>query len=195
MLEKLKIFIGSKIKISEEEILPILPYISLKKYSKDTFLIKEGEYCQFVGFLNSGLIRCYLYDDGKELTTQFIFENCFFTYLEGLLQAIPSHKNFRALEDCEALILKKSDLPKILELNPKFESIFRHLLFDESLMQIKANEAERKETPTERYLKFLQQFPSANNRIPIKFIASFLGIEPQSLSRIRRRLAQNTKVT
>jgi CRP-like cAMP-binding protein len=136
-----------------------------------------------------------LYDNGKELTTQFVFENCFFTYLEGLLQPIPSHKYFVALEDCEAIILKKADLPKILELNSKFESIFRHLLFDESLMQIKANEAERKETLTERYLKFLQQFPTANNRIPIKFIASFLSIEPQSLSRIRKRLSQNTKVT
>ncbi|MCP9755968.1 Crp/Fnr family transcriptional regulator [Lacihabitans sp. CCS-44] len=195
MLDKLKIFIRSKIEISDEEILQIQPYISTKNYSKNDFIIKEGEYCHFIGFLNSGLIRSYLHDDGKELTTQFIFENCFFTYLEGLLQEISSHKNFVALEDCEALILKKNDLPKILELNPKFESIFRHLLFDESLMQIKANEAERKETPTERYLKFLNQYPTANNRISIKFIASFLGIEPQSLSRIRKRLTQNTKVT
>lgn len=195
MLDQLKKFIKSKIEISDEEILQIEPYISLKKYSKNDFIIKEGEYCQFIGFLNYGLIRSYLHDNGKELITQFVFENCFFTYLEGLLQSIPSHKNFIALEDCEALILKKTDLPKILELSPKFEAIFRHLLFEESLMQIKANEAERKETPTKRYLKFLQQFPTASNRIPIKFIASFLGIEPQSLSRIRKRLAQSAKVT
>ncbi|GGD47909.1 cAMP-binding protein [Emticicia aquatilis] len=193
MFEKLKDFISSKVKISDDEILLVQPYLSVKKYSKNEFIIKEGNYCQFIGFLNSGLIRSFLYDNGKELTTQFIFENCFFTYLEGLLQPIPSHKNFVALEDCEAIILNKADLPKILELNPKFESIFRHLLFDESLMQIKANEAERKETLTERYLKFLQQFPTANNRIPIKYTASFLGIEPQSLSRIRKRLALGRK--
>lgn len=195
MLEKLKKFISSKIEISDEEISQIQPFIVVKKYSKNEFIIKEGEFCPFIGFLNSGLIRSYMHNDGKELTNQFIFENCFFTYLEGLLQPIASHKNFVALENCEALILKKDDLPKILEQNPKFESIFRQLLFDESMFQIKANEAERKETPSQRYLQFLQQFPTANNRIPIKYIASFLGIEPQSLSRIRKRLSQNTKVT
>jgi CRP/FNR family transcriptional regulator, anaerobic regulatory protein len=195
MLDNLFKFINSKIEISWAEISQIEPYITAKNYTKNDFLLKEGEYCPFIGFLNSGLIRSYILNDGKEMTTQFIFENCFFTYLEGLLQAVPSHKNFVALENCQTLTIKKTDLPEILNINPKFESIFRLLLFDESLLQIKTIESERKETPTERYLKFLKQFPTANNRIPIKFIASFLGIEPQSLSRIRNRLTQKAKVT
>lgn len=193
MLASLEKYITSKIEISSEEVLQIQPFILAKKFKKNDFIIKEGEYCHFIGFLNSGLIRSFLHDAGKELTTQFVFENCFFTYLEGLFETIPSHKNFVALEDCEAIFLRKSDLPKILEINNKFESIFRQLLFEESLLQIKTNENERKETPTQRYLNFLQQFPTANNRIPIKFIASYLGIEPQSLSRIRKRLTVSRK--
>lgn len=195
MIDNLKKYLANKIEISDEEILRITPYLSLKKYEKNEMILREGEYCQFIGFLNIGLIRNYLLVDGKELTTQFIFENCFFTYLEGLLEPQPSHKNFVALEYCEALLLKKNDLPKILELSPKFESVFRYLLYEESLLQMKANEAERKETPTQRYLAFLKQFPTTSNRISIKYIASYLGIEPQSLSRIRNRLAKNTKVT
>jgi CRP-like cAMP-binding protein len=194
MLEKLKRAINSKVEISDTEIAQIEPFLALRKYDKNELLLKEGEICSFVGFLNSGLIRCWSVDsNGKELTTQFIFENCFFTYLEGLLQPVPSHKNYIAIENCEAILLKKEHLQKVLEINPKFEAVFRLLLFDESLMQMEANENKRKESPAERYLKFLRQNPTASDRIPIKHIASFLGIEPESLSRIRKRLSKTRK--
>lgn len=191
MLKQLHIFLKSKIDFSEKELLELVPYISLKKYEKNELVIREGETFNFIGFLNRGLIRSYILDNGKELTSRFTFENCVFTYLEGLLDDRFSHKTFQALEYSEVLILKKDDLPKILSMNPKFESIFRILLFDESVMQIQNIEDERKETPTNRYLKFLKENPEIYNRLSIKDIASYLGIEPQSLSRIRKRLATN----
>lgn len=193
MLKQLHIFLKSKIDISENELLELVPYISLKKYEKNQLIIREGEPFNFIGFLNRGLIRSYILDDGKELTSRFTFENCVFTYLEGLLDDRFSHKNFQAIEYCEVLFLKKDDLPKILSLNPKFETIFRILLLDESVMQIQNIEAERKETPTDRYLRFLKENPEIYNRLSIKDIASYLGIEPQSLSRIRKRLATNNQ--
>lgn len=193
MLTQLSCFIKSKIDISDHEIEQILPFISLKKYKKNEIIIKEGEYFDFIGFLNLGLIRSYFQMDGKEITARFTFENCMFTYLESLFDNKLSHKNYQALEYCEALILKKDDISKILAINPKFESLFKILLYDESIIKLQSLEAERTETPTNRYLTFLKENPNSHNRLPIKYIASYLGIEPQSLSRIRGRLASDLR--
>lgn len=196
MFSRLRLFLNSKANISDEEFEKIQPLVFSKTVKKGDFIIRQSEYCHFIGFINSGLIRSwYINNLDKEITTQFIFEGCFFTYLEGLLDAIPSHKNMQALEDCDVLMIKKDKLPLILQTSPKFEIIFRLILLDDSLLNMQTSEDKQNETPQERYLKFLKQNPTANNRISIKYIASYLGIEPQSLSRIRKRITLQTKVT
>ena len=196
MFSRLKSFLNSKIVISDEELNQISSFVYLKSFKKNDFILRQGEYCSFIGFLNNGLIRSwYINGVGKEITTQFIFESCFFTYLEGLMEAIPSHKNLQALEDCTVLMMKKDQISVIFKANPKFETLFSLILLDDSLLNMQSNEGKQNDTPQERYLKFLKQYPTANNRIAIKYIASFLGIEPQSLSRIRKRMTLASKVT
>lgn len=149
-----------------------------------------GEYCRFIGFINSGLIIGTIIDDsGKEITCSFTFENCFFTYTEGISSNVPSHKNFTAFEDCEILILEKEKLPIIFAINQKFETLFTQILAEEVTRLLLADHNNRTLSAEEKYLHFINNCPQAFNRVPLKYIAGYLGIEPPSLSRLRKKLA------
>ena len=178
-----------KVQIRDEDLERAFHYSNLICFKKGDYLLRAGEYCRFIGFLNSVLIVTTTISDGKEIACNFIHEGCFFTYTESLSQNTPSHKDFVALEDCKALMISKESLPDIFMLNPKFETLFSQLLAEE-LRNLLLAEFENKTLPLEtRYLNFLNTVPNGFNRVPLKYIAGYLGIEPQSLSRLRKRLA------
>ena len=181
--------IQQKIQIPEADLEKSFEYCDVHHYKKGDFILRIGEYCRFIGYLNSGLIACTILNDGKEIATDFIHEDCFFTYTEGLSVNLPSHKNFIALEDCEIVWLGKDKLQPIFSINPKFETLFTQLLAEELRNRLLAEQRARTQSLETRYLGFLESFPDAFNRIPSKHIAGYLGIEPQSLSRLRKRLA------
>jgi len=183
-------YIKQRIEISREEIEESLKYSNFKKYKKGDYILRAGEHCRFIGFLNKGFIVTTFVDEtGNEKASEFKHEGCFFTYTEGLANNNPSHKNFIAIEDCEALVLNKKDLPLIFKANPKFETLFS-LILAEELRLVLLNEQNRKtQSVEERYLALENTFPQAFQRIPVKYMAGYLGIEAPSLSRLRRRLA------
>lgn len=187
-------YIKQRIEISDEELEEGLKYSVFKKYVKGEYVLRAGEYCRFIGFINTGLMVTTTVDDnGKESAFDFKRENCFFTYTEGLMNNAPSHKNFIALEDCETLILYKEDLEKILKLNPKFETLLTKILAEDLSNVLMNQQSIKEQSVEERYLSLEQRYPGALQRIPVKYIAGYLGIEPESLSRLRRRLAGKTK--
>ena len=183
-------YIKQRIKISREEIEESLKYSDFKKFAKGDYILRAGQHCRFIGFLNKGFIVTTIVDEnGKEKASEFKHEGCFFTYTEGLTNNSSSHKNFIAIEDCETLMLKKEYLPLIFKANPKFETLFS-LILAEELRLVLLNEQNTKTLSVEeRYLALENIIPGAFQRIPIKYIAGYLGIEPPSLSRLRRRLA------
>ena len=113
-----------RIQIPDEDLEASFNYATMRAYKKGDYILRIGDYCRFIGFLNSGLIVNTIVDDGKEIACNFIFENCFFTYTEGLINNAPSHKNSIALEDCQMLVLEKDKLPTIFSINQKFETLF-----------------------------------------------------------------------
>lgn len=194
MHSKVIAYIKQRIEISDKELEEGLTYSTFKKYEKGEYIIRIGESCRFIGFINKGLMVTTTIDDnGKESAFDFKCENCFFTYTEGLMSNTPSHKNFIALEDCETLILQKEHLEKILKLNPKFETLFTKILAEDLSSVLKDQQNTKEQSVEERYLSLEQKYPDALQRIPVKYIAGYLGIAPESLSRLRRRLAGKTK--
>lgn len=189
MYTKVKETIQNKVQIPDDDLQKSFEFSNVCYYKKGDYLLKAGEYCRFIGFLNAGLIVTTTISEGKEIACSFVYEGCFFTYTESLSQNTASHKNFVALEDCEVLMIGKEKLPQIFLLNPKFETLFTQLLAEE-LRTLLLTELENKTLQLEtRYLNFLKTIPDGFNRIPLKYIAGYLGIEPQSLSRLRKRLA------
>jgi CRP-like cAMP-binding protein len=183
-------YIKQRVEIANKEIEVALQYSEFKKFAKGDYILRAGEYCRFIGFLNKGfIVTTFTGETGNEKVSEFKHEGCFFTYTEGLANNSPSHKNFIAIEDCEALVLNKELLPLIFKTNPKFETLFSQILAEE-LRIVLLNEQNRKvQSAEERYLALENTFPGALQRIPIKYIAGYLGIEAPSLSRLRRRLA------
>jgi CRP-like cAMP-binding protein len=188
---KVKEYITKRIQIPDGDLEESFQYSTLRYYKKGDYILRIGDYCRFIGFLNSGLIVNTIIDDGKEIACNFIFENCFFTYTEGIANNAPCHKNSIALENCEMLILDKEKLPLIFSINQKFETLFGQILAEEVRNLLLNEESTRTQSVGKRYLQFVEKFPDAFNRIPLKYIAGYLGIEPPSLSRLRKRLARN----
>jgi CRP-like cAMP-binding protein len=194
MYSKVTDYIKKRISIPSEDLEQSFRYSNVRHYKKGEYILRIGEYCRFIGFLNSGLIvSTIIKDDGKEIASNFTPENCFFTYTEGISGNMPSHKNFIALEDCEMLILEKEKLTSIFAINPKFETLFTQILAEELKNVLLTDQNNRTLSAENRYLQFIATYPDAFNRIPLKYIAGYLGIEPPSLSRLRKRLSRKIR--
>lgn len=187
-------YIRQRIDISKDEIEESLKYSEPRKFHKGEYILRVGEYCHFIGFLNKGLIVTTVIDDnGNEKAHEFKYEGCFFTYTEGLAGNIRSHKNFIALEDCEAIMLNKKFLGDIFKSNTKFEKLFTQILAEELRLVLLNEQNSKNMNVEERYLDIERTCPNALQRIPVKYIAGYLGIEAPSLSRLRSRLAGKGK--
>jgi CRP/FNR family transcriptional regulator, anaerobic regulatory protein len=190
MYEQVADYIRKRVSIPAEDLEKAFGNSEVRYFKKGDYVLRMGEYCRFIGFLNSGLIACLFSDEsGKEIASGFCFENSFFTYSEGIAHNVPSHKNFLALEDCELLVLEKDKLPSIFAINQKFETLFTQILAEDLRNLLVSAESSRTQSAESRYLKFIEAHPDALNRIPLKYLAGYLGIEAPSLSRLRKKLA------
>lgn len=190
MTERVLKFIKDRITINDAELEEVFAQCSFDHFKKGTLLLKRGQYCRFIGFLNQGLVMTSIQDSaGREKATGFIYDGCFFTYTEGLSLDTPSHKNFIALEDCEAIMLDKEKLPALFKKNQKLESLLTRLLSEEVTSLLMQHQAIKTKSLEERYLEIEKQYPNAFQRIPQKYLADYLDIEAPSLSRLRKRLS------
>lgn len=166
---------------------------SFKAYSliKGEFFLKEGEINKHVGFLNTGLVRYFVYKDGEESTFEFTKEGEFIGDYQSFRNASVSKQNIQAIEDCELLII---DFPKIQNIYNKTENgnlIGRQIIahrFDVMVNQLLEVYMQNHE---DRYKSFIKKYYDLTQRIPQYLIASYVGVKPESLSRIRRRFTKN----
>ena len=190
MYDKVEAYIRQRVAVSDEALERAFGYSREVHYKKGELILRAGEYCHFIGFLNSGLIMVTLTDEaGREVICEFCIENEFFTYIESINDNIPSHKNFVALEDCTVLMLNKSELPEVFSIDAAFETLFnRAILEDLQRLMLYAQEKQT-QSVEERYVKMMTMHPELLNRVPLKYIAGYLGVAAPSLSRLRKRLA------
>lgn len=154
------------------------------------FLLKAGTVCTEAYFIHQGLLRGYVVQNGKEITTWINAENELVSSISGLSSQAPSFENIQALEDSYLLSLRFDDLEKLYALHPDFNICIRKLLQkyygDADSRAILA----RLSNAVNKYERFLQASPQLVNRVPLKYIASYLGIKQETLSRIRNRYAK-----
>lgn len=160
-----------------------------KTYKNGEFFLEEGRICKQVGFVVKGLMRYYINHDGEEKTYDFSQENNYVCNYESFLPQQPSSKIIQALEDTDLLVISHTDL-QILYANVRegerfgriaIEAVFLKLLQDLSSFYT--------ETPEERYERFLKNHADLQQRISQYHVASYVGVKPQSLSRIRKRIS------
>jgi len=191
MYPLLRSHIEKRVQLTNEEFELSSKFFVPKKVRKKQFLLHEGEVCRNIGFVNSGCLREYTIDNkGSEHIIQFAIEDWWISDPNSFLSGLPSTYNIDALEDSEVLLLEKSARDKLLDSCPKMERFFR-ILIEANFVTTQRRITDSLSTSAEeRYLKFIKTYPKLIEQVSQNQIASYLGITPQSLSRIRKELTQ-----
>lgn len=191
MHELLKNNIARKIQLSEAEFERFLSYLKPKTIRKRDFLLQEGEVCRFVAFVERGILRSYSVDQkGEERIVQFAPEDWWVGDVYSSLTGKPSHLNIDAIEDSELLMLSIEAQEQLFEAQPKFERYFRLLMQNRFIALQERIYTALNETAEEKYRRFLEKYPSLPMRVPQLMIASYLGVQPETLSRVRKKWSQ-----
>jgi CRP-like cAMP-binding protein len=183
--------IERRIQLTAKEFETCRQYFSPKKLKKRQFLLQEGEVCRNIAFVNSGCLRAYTVDHkGEEHIIQFAIEDWWISDLNSYLTGAPATYTIDALDDSDVLLLERSDRDRLLESVPKMERFFRLLQESNYVATHRRINQTLSASAEERYLAFLKTYPALAEQVPQSQIASYLGITPQSLSRIRKELSQ-----
>ena len=179
-----------KIALTEEEKQLSRTFFIPKKLRKKQYLLQEGDPCKYVAFVEKGLLRSYtIHDKGSEQIMQFAFEGWWIADQVSYLTGEPSEYNIDALEDSELLLLSKQAEEQMLQRIPKFERYFRILLQNNLIATQKRLAGSMRKSAEERYTELVKACPETlPQRIPQHMLASYLGITPETLSRVRRQL-------
>lgn len=181
--------IGSFVPLSSHDREIIRSLFKKKIFKKGAHILEAGNICRYIIFIETGLVRYYINNDGTEQTNYFNKEGEFVCYYLSFLSQTPSDVSIQALEDTTAYIISFDDMQqfyKEVEYGERFGRLGIEQVFVSVIGQIKSLYVD---TPEMRYQKFLSNYRDLAQRIPQYYIASYVGIKPQSLSRIRKRIA------
>ncbi len=162
--------------------------ITIEKHPKGKMLLKEGEFCRKVFYVEKGLLRFFYYgDEGKDITHWFLLEQEFITEIDSIYSQKPSEFYLETLEDC---VLHTFNPQAFIELSVSYNSlnIFKDIMFVKSITELgeKIKDLQFRDAKT-RYHNLIEKYPDILLRVPLGHIAAYLGITQQSLSRIRRQ--------
>lgn len=174
--------------ISDAGIEEFISSLKIKQIKKKKNLLNEGDSGNMMYYLNEGLFRYYIFDDsGNEHTIDLIAQNNWFGDAEAFLSRRPAGINIEAIEDCQVFALSYEDLHRFYDEIPMFERAVRKIIeryFVKALQRgKKVNRAGY--SAQERYQEFLRSQPKLGNRVPAIYLSSYLGITPETLSRLR----------
>lgn len=158
-----------------------------KDIAPKTVLLREGEISSNIYLVKRGCLREWFNKDGKDITFQFFFEGQPVASIESFMTQKPSHFTIESIEPTTILSIGKSDFDKILLASPELRNGFHDFIFQRFRIYGQLFLSRIKDTPKERYEDLLKNHPEIIKRVPQHYIASFLGITPISLSRIRNR--------
>ena len=181
---------NEKVNLSEEEEEFIKQYLTPKKLRKKQYLLQEGDVCKHIAFVEKGALKAYVVDDaGAESIIQFALEGWVISDLYSFLTGEPATYNIDALENAELVLISKSAHEELLKKIPKYETYIRlqitgaYIALQKRLTSIISLPLE------ERYKNFLAVYPNIAQRVPQHMIASYMGLTPETLSRVRSRMA------
>lgn len=180
--------IRSLIKVSAEEEIVLAGLFKPLQVRSGEYFLEEGQLCRYVGFIEQGLVRYYMNDNGSEKTLYFNKEGEFVSNYQSFIPRQPSNTSIQAIEDTTLQVISYADLQRLyagIREGEKLGRLAIEHVFLSSMQQLKSF---YKDSPAERYQQFLRSYPDLSQRIPQYYIASYVGIKPQSLSRIRKKL-------
>ena len=190
MYDQLARSIAEKVTLTAAEFELCKTFFIPKKIRKKQTLLLEGDICTYNAFIEKGILRSYTIDEkGNEHSVQFAFEGWWITDLSSFLLGQTSTYTIEALEDSELLLLTSSAREELMDVLPKFERYQRLLLQNAYIaLQTRINAA-LNDSAEEKYVKLSIAYPEVVARVPQHMIASYLGLTPETLSRVRKQLS------
>jgi CRP-like cAMP-binding protein len=191
MYELLLSSVAKHITLTEEETAYFISILKHRKIRKRHFLLQAGDLNPYENFVIKGCLRAYTVDPhGEEHIVMFGPEGWWISDLFSFLTNTPATQNIDALEDSEVFSIERSDLERLYEKVPKFNKFFLKLLQNAFVAHQRRILASISQTAEEQYMDFVKKYPSIEQRVPQHQIASYLGLSPETISRIRRNQAQ-----
>lgn len=161
-----------------------------KHLAKGEHFLTAGQVCRSVAVIRSGLLRYYIHDDGEERTYYFSKEGEFCCDYESFLPQAAANKNIEALEDTTLYLISHNHLQRLYRDVKEGERLGRLGIEQVFVSVLRQLSSLYKDPPEVRYLQFLETFAAISQRVPQYYIASYVGVKPQSLSRIRKRISR-----
>ncbi|HEX6426345.1 MAG TPA: Crp/Fnr family transcriptional regulator [Niastella sp.] len=165
-----------------------------KAVRKNGFVLKEGDTCKDLVFVQKGCLRLYYVKDDIEVSVWFAFQHSSAIEIYSFISESPSEYFLQAIEDSEVLYLPKTELKKMYQQQPKMQEMMKNFWEAVLLDLINRFTALQKDSAEKRYLDLLKKQPDYLESIPQKYLASFLGVTPTSLSRIRKKIIKDHKL-
>lgn len=179
--------------LSNDEIDYIKDNVPVKRVNKNEVIFREGNISQTIYFILEGCVRLYYYVDGNDKTAFFYTEGKFICAGESYNFNIPARENYQAIENTELMLFHKPLIEKLLKQFPNFELIARIATEDELITCQRMIASFVTKSPEERYLELMETNRELFQRVHQQQIASFLGVSPETLSRIKKRAFEKMK--
>ncbi len=162
-------------------------FFNEKSVPAKTILLREGEIATHMYFIRKGCLRLWFNHDGRDITFQFFFEGVGVASIDSFLSSQPSMFTLESIEPSSLLIITKENFDYLQQTYPEIKEGFQKILFQRFRNYAFLFLSRIKDSPKERYIELIKQHPEIIQRVPQHYIASYLGITPISLSRIRNR--------
>jgi CRP/FNR family transcriptional regulator, cyclic AMP receptor protein len=194
MFEQINKYAARCTSFTDEELAIFNGLMERKFVPKKTFLLQEGEICKLEAYVVKGCIRTYYIDEnGFDVILQFAIEDWWVSDIASFYEQTPSKLFIETLEDCELLTFNPETKEELLARVPKFERVFR-LMLQRNLAATQNRLINTiSKTAQEKYLDFIERYPAIPQRVPQHYIAAYLGISPEFLSKVRTKLSKQHK--
>jgi CRP-like cAMP-binding protein len=191
MFEIFKEYISQKTTLTEAEYAKIEAVCIYKKLRKRQYLLQEGDVWKYNAFITKGLVRFYSVDEsGRENIVSFAKENWWTGDRASLLTGEPSKNNIDAIEDTELVLITKTNFDRLCQEIPALNDMVNAIINKSFIISQNRIHSAIAFTAEQKYLDFVQKYPDLSLRAPQAMIASYLGITPETLSRVRKETAK-----
>jgi CRP-like cAMP-binding protein len=189
-LERFRKYIADRATLSPSDWAQVEAMVQIQYVAANDFVLREGEVCRHLYFLDQGLLRFFQWIDGEDRTKFFTYEQQLFTAQQSFSTQQPTRENVQALENSTLLFIAYEQVQQLRRTIPVWSAFTYQVMSQVNVWTDELLVASLNETAESRYRRMLNEQPERLRRIPIKHLASYLGIAPESLSRIRRKVAR-----
>ena len=187
MSAELKKFFNDYVPLPDAELEDIVSKFKKKKVKKNEFVLMAGEVCKDLIFVQNGCLRLYYLLDEVEVSVWFALKHSSAIEIYSFISETPTNNYLQAIEESEILYLPKAELNKLYQTHPKMQEMMRKFWEDVILHLLERFTALQRDSAEQRYLDLLNR-PELLQSIPQKYLASFIGVTPTSLSRIKKNI-------